>query len=318
MPNVQKTNIIAILCSDIHLSHKMPRCRQDDDWYGSMGKILDQLVELKEKFECPVLCAGDVFDRWNSPPELINFALDRMPNMIAIPGQHDLPLHRYDLIKQSAYWTLVAAGKIKSLEPDHTTGQTEIQGFGNRTFQVTGFPWGFDPNPKKSIYPDLLNIAMVHKYIYADSITKYTHANSDDHFSKLTESLAGYDVAVFGDNHKMFLKTAGDCTVFNPGSLMRRTIADTARRWVGLLLADGCVQLHEIVEDGKFVEAKEDAPDAGMIESFIQKLEDEGDDHLDFETYVKSGLNVLDARIRKVVVKIMNEVSNGEEIRADS
>ena len=54
-----------------------------------MQRSLEQIRDLQKEFDCPVICAGDIFDKWNSPPELINFAYDNLPEIYAIPGQHD-------------------------------------------------------------------------------------------------------------------------------------------------------------------------------------------------------------------------------------
>ena len=116
--------VIALLVGDIHLSAKAPLCRaKEPDWFEAMARPLMELVDLQKQIGKesdgipPILCAGDVFDRWNSPPELINFALEYLPpQMYSIPGQHDLPNHNYNEIDRSAYWTLVAANKITNVE----------------------------------------------------------------------------------------------------------------------------------------------------------------------------------------------------------
>jgi hypothetical protein len=121
-----KAEPIAVLCSDIHLSLKQPPCRADD-WLSVQKGYLVQLKSLacaaKELWlgnrnttgrPIPILCAGDIFDKWNSPPELIRFALEHLPDgMICVPGQHDLPNHSFEEIHRSAYGVLREAGKIR-------------------------------------------------------------------------------------------------------------------------------------------------------------------------------------------------------------
>jgi hypothetical protein len=64
-----KKKIVAIVCSDIHLKHKPPLCRWgEDDWYEAMQRPLLQLQHLADKYDAPILYAGDIFDRWNPPP----------------------------------------------------------------------------------------------------------------------------------------------------------------------------------------------------------------------------------------------------------
>ena len=113
----QKTRVVAIACADIHLQHTAPICRSGEpDWYAAMARPLEELRGLQENYDCPILCAGDVFNHWNNcPPELINWAIKHLPKMYAIPGQHDLPQHRLDDVRKSAYWTMVEAGVIENL-----------------------------------------------------------------------------------------------------------------------------------------------------------------------------------------------------------
>src|SRR5688572_18895632 len=95
---------IAILCADLHLTLRPPLCRADKNWMLTQRDYLLQIRKLQEPAhlknhleataKIPVICAGDIFDRWNPPPELVNFALRFLPNgMICVPGQHDLPNH---------------------------------------------------------------------------------------------------------------------------------------------------------------------------------------------------------------------------------
>ena len=100
-----KKKPVALVCSDIHLCHTRPTSRSaEPDWYEAMARRLHQVDEIASYQQVPVLCAGDVFDRWNSPPELINFAIKNMPPMWAVPGQHDLPHHRLDEVHRSGLW----------------------------------------------------------------------------------------------------------------------------------------------------------------------------------------------------------------------
>ena len=112
-------DVIAVLCSDIHLSLKCPVARSaEPNWLEATKRSLDELRSVAEEHNAHVVVAGDIFDRWNSPPEIINFAIENLPNCYAIPGQHDLPNHRYEEIERSAYYTLIKAGIIENLNPD--------------------------------------------------------------------------------------------------------------------------------------------------------------------------------------------------------
>jgi len=91
--------VSAILCSDLHLREDTPICRTDD-YKAAQAKKVEWLQHLADTHCCPILCAGDVFDNWNISAEMATWAIENMPTMYAIPGQHDLPSHNLELIKK--------------------------------------------------------------------------------------------------------------------------------------------------------------------------------------------------------------------------
>lgn len=240
-----KDEVIAIACSDIHLSHSPPAARSaEPDWYAAMGRYLAQLRELKEEYDCPIICAGDVFDLWHSKPELINWAVDALPEMYAIPGQHDMPNHSYEDIHRSAYWTLVKAGKIVSME---SWDGKLLPGVG----QVYAFRYGAEIRAPRNGMKDRLKIAVVHSYIWTPGHS-YLNPETGSKAKHWRARLTGFDLAIFGDNHKGFLAKVGNCEVINCGCLFpRKSDEIDYRPSVGLVRADGTVVRHmlDCVED---------------------------------------------------------------------
>ena len=232
---------IAILCSDLHLRHTVPPARAaEPDWYAAMGRVLDQLRDAQRKHGgCKIIIAGDIFHKWNSPAELINWAIANMPpEVYAIPGQHDLPFHNLDDIKKSAYWTLVEAGAI-----NHINCNAEY-GF-NPSVEYCPFSWGAPVEPHPMAH-DIrkLRLAIVHAYIHKGGSSKHVGASDEDHIDAYAERLNGFDVAVFGDNHYPFTeKTSTGCTVVNSGGIML-TSSDSKGGSPGfsLLFDDGTVE----------------------------------------------------------------------------
>jgi len=238
MRELGEDKVIAILCSDIHLSSKPPRVRREEkDWFAAMKKPLDQLTEIADFYKAPILCAGDVFDYWKADPALINFALQHLPTMYAVPGQHDLPLHNIDLIEKSAFWTMVLADRISPV-----LNFLPIE----NNIVVHGFPWGVPLKPlnKKNTSKERTDIALIHEYLW---IKKYKHpqAPKNNHISKFKSKAIGYDALVFGDNHKGFKTKLNGIPVMNCGSFMRRK-ADELRYIprVGLLCKSGIILTH--------------------------------------------------------------------------
>lgn len=165
-----------------------------------MAGYLGQLRGLSEGHgtpgnPLPVICAGDIFDRYNAGPELINFALAYLPRMYAIPGQHDLPHHSYEDIRKSAYWTLVEAGKILNLEPGKPVGVGVMQ--------LWGFPWGTPVEPCPETPHLGIDVAVVHQYVWMKE-HGYPGAPEENRVKNFLGKIVGYDAVVVGDNHKGF------------------------------------------------------------------------------------------------------------------
>jgi hypothetical protein len=304
----QADEVIAVLCSDLHLSHKPPLLRSVEKcWYDAMARQLEQLTALATEHNCPVVCAGDIFDRWNSPPELVNFALRHLPRMYAVPGQHDLPHHSYEDRHKSAYWTLVEAGKVEDLPPD-------LPIHVDNGLCLWGFPWGHDlaPLSKECWGKSMWHIAVIHKYLWIKG-TNYPGAPTENRLKNLWPLLNGFDVALFGDNHIHFssenLPNKGRRPfIWNNGSFMRRKADEVVSApCVGLLRADGSVKPHFLdVSEDKFLEpdALAEVMAGAGFESFVQELSDLGGAAVDFADAVRRTLarDKVPEAVKKVIL----------------
>lgn len=231
--------VLAVLISDLHLSHHPPLARAgDDDWYAVQAKYLGQLRGIAaEAGDAPVVIAGDVFDRWNSPAELISLALRHLPARVyALPGQHDLPYHAYADVRKSAFWTLVEAGRVVPLEPGRPVCAGDVR--------LHGFPWKEPIVPLGERGGLCLEVAVCHAYACTERTAHGGAGAAAGMVKSYRDRLRGYDVAHFGDNHKSFLVHLDHgCTVFNPGTFFRRRSDERGHRpHAGLLLAGGGVE----------------------------------------------------------------------------
>lgn len=292
-------NVVAILCSDIHLSLRAPSFRSNEpDWLTAMGRSLCELHGLvKTHKDAVIVCAGDVFDRYNSSPELINWTIANLPWMVAVPGQHDLPSHVFEDVEKSAYWTLVEADALRHLDVPTKFGKVWLY----------PFPWGTEPKfPKSEKEAGCVHLAVCHRYIWKDRQTSYTGADESKKSSKYAESLRGFDAAVFGDNHLGFSDRVAGCNVFNCGTFFRRKSDERHYRpQVGLLYEDGTIVPHYL-DTSKDVYLEEDPLSQKAVLSdaadFIEELKSLGADSLDFREVVSRRLDGIDAEVRKLVL----------------
>jgi len=302
-----------ILVSDIHLQARPPVARSTEpDWWAAMARPLIEIQDLVKKYECPVLYAGDIFNRWDPRPEVINFALKYLPKGFAIPGQHDLPNHNYDEIRRSAYWTLVEAGHLINLPPGTP--------FAIGNLMIWAYPWGQLPTPLKPRDRDgKLRVALTHQFIWTEN-TGYPGAPTIERVSAHRHRLTGYDVGVFGDNHKgfthLFGPTGDGPCVFNCGGLMRRKVDEEYYRpGVGLLHIDGRVTRHYLdISEDQFIhhtEAEETVKELLGMTDFVSELQDlEASDALNFTVAIKRFLK--DNKVAKRVTEIILQSCEGD------
>ena len=299
-----KHDVVAIVCSDLHLSHKCPVARSaEPDWYDAMERSLIELQDLENQYEVPIIIAGDIFHKANSPPELINFAIQFLPNSYSTVGQHDLIYHDYRQLYKSAYMTLVSANVLKHLE-----GHNSIN-----DMHVYGFPFGFEVKPCKEKGKEL-KIAIIHSYIWTKDCS-YPGAPIQSNVSSWKERLKGYDVAVFGDNHIGWVGKCSDCNVINCGSFIPRNIDQKDYKpFVGLIHSDGSITQHFLdISQDKWLEDEqptemetEHNPD---LDKFLKELDELDSDSVDFVESVKHWVNdnVSDPLVKQLFEKILEE-----------
>lgn len=292
-------NPVAVVCSDIHLSHKPPLARSDEsDWYETMAGYLVELETVAKDHDVPILFAGDLFDVWQPPPELIEFALRHLPEgMLCIPGQHDLPYHGYDAAHRSGYGVLRRAGKIIDLEP----------GKGKRVGNlfVQGFPWGTPV--QKLTKSKTLSIALVHAYCWKTGCS-FPGASDDSSAMSFAERLKGWDIAVFGDNHIPFESRIGDVLVYNCGGFMRRKTDEVNHRpSVGIVFDDGSIKRH-------YLDISQDVlTTATLIESdvsynhldFLSVLRQAETGRFDFQHLVRRAAKTASDDVRSIVDEVL-------------
>ncbi len=207
-----------------------------------MGRPLKQIKRLQNKHDVPIIHGGDLFDNANQPPELLNWLAETMPCIVGVPGQHDLPHHRIQDIKKSAWWSMIEMGRVKYIDPKYPLRLGELI--------LWGFPWGMKITPcEESAHTFGLQIAVCHRYFWTEGKC-YQGAPEENRLKHTLSSLKGYEVALFGDNHQScewnLTRIKNDKpSVFNPGSLMIRHSDQIGHKpCVGLIHRDGSIVKH--------------------------------------------------------------------------
>jgi len=276
----------------------------------------------------PLVIAGDIFDDgWREAkcsPELINFAYElfcTFPKVFVIAGQHDLPNHRFDQLEKSAIHTLVCTGKVQMLFFDIPFHDPEGR------YTLSGVSWneedGAIPDPIKMRTKDgrkVLNVIALHANVWHHERTRHKDSKEDEFTDAWRDRLKGYDVAVFGDNHKGFL-TEGKPIIYNTGGPLNRNSDEKGtKRHVGILYSDGTVEKHFLNQKEKWKSAEELV--AAAVQSslsrldsdeFLSDLADSGAEFFDFCSEMLRHLKRKNVReeVRQYVAKILDEAKEG-------
>lgn len=305
MSLMSKSHPVAVAVADLHLSLTAPACRADKDWLAVQAGYLQQLKDLAQ--DLPILCAGDLFDRWNTPPELLHFALEYLPDgMICVPGQHDLPNHRMEDLHRCGYGVLAKAGKIR----DITGGMPYVTEEG---IYVQGFGWGQEISGTKSGWEDTIRIALIHRYCWTEG-REFPGAPAEAHLNALPPAIRSYSLAVFGDNHKSFVKYNKKFTVVNCGGFIRRKSDEIPYHpCVSVLYNDGSVRQQplDIANDQFYEDAKQREESELDLQGFLNSLEGLGEHGLNFKEAVENHLRR--EGLRKSVHQIILQCLNSHE-----
>ena len=294
----------AIFISDLHLRGDQPICRTDNFW-ESQNKKYQFVKTLQKKYQCSVLISGDVFHHWKASPFLLSWAIEYLPdNIIAIPGQHDLPQHSIELINKSGLFVLEKAGKIKILLEGETIN------IGN-SILVYGFPYGSKLQEIKED-PSFTKIAMCHTLTWIKTLP-FPGCEVKDGVG-LLKKLKGFNTILVGDNHQSFVVEKDNRILISPGSVMRMTadqINHKPRVYLWYAKTNTVEPVYLPIKDNvisrKHIERKEQRD--GRIDAFISQLDSEWEAAVSFEENLKRFFSANEVR-KSVKDIVMNSISN--------
>lgn len=285
-------------------------------------QILETLKHIQAEYsepyateKIPILCAGDLFHTWKASPALLTFAIRNLPKgMVCIPGQHDLPYHRYDLMYDSGYGVLVTAKVIRNLAEGH------IVSFPYKGFDlvVHGYPWGTVPEGMKlKTGRKSIHIALIHAFCWSSKIKNKLPTALKNKSSNVTSfNLEGFDAVLFGDNHIQFTTEVNGCQILNHGCLIQRSINErNDRPKIGVLYSDKTIELIPfdlLIKDGWL--EREETPKVSDTElelsKFLEAAKKLGQSSEDFQKALKS--IIKSTNVNSSVESILNQAINDE------
>lgn len=273
-----------------------------------MANTLQQLGAVAEEYDAPILCAGDIFHHWRTAPELINFAINFLPKMYAIPGQHDLPLHNMELIHKSAYWTMCLIGRVT---PVHHQVPLAIE----NNIVIHAFPWGTTIEPMED-ESKKYHVAICHEYFWNASHS-FPGAPEEQEMGRYKDKIQGYHGVAYGDNHKGFKTKVNGIEVLNCGAFFRRTSDEkTYEPSIGLLCASGKIIRHYFKTSHEKFSTLEDE-EIGIrkvlksqdMDSFLSGLRETGEKQFDFLEAIEYSMKkkVVSNEVRRIILECLGK-----------
>lgn len=217
----RKLNPSAILTADWHIRADIPECRTDDFLQTQEDKV-KFIVHLSKEHNCPILIAGDIGNKHQWPNWLLRWFAYMVKdiNIIAIPGQHDLPNHRLDQLDKSAQGVLSITDVIDL--------RSNVFISKEKDFELVSYPYSYPIVNYKKYFPewDYIEkrtsiIAMTHQMIIENK--PLWPGQEDPKASSILRKFPEYVLILSGDNHNPFTVEYKGRILVNPGSLMRTT-----------------------------------------------------------------------------------------------
>ena len=213
----------AILTADLHLEETIPVSRTDDYQAAQLRK-LEFLQALRDRNGgCPILCAGDIFNKWKVSPWLAAWAYSHLPEgIITTPGNHELPMHSIEEFEKSILHLM------EMVRTDFKVLQN--QAILANGLSILGIPFGqisaFDPEELEQRPEGKRYILLLHEQVWEGK--KPLWAGGAYSAREILADFGKYfDLIVSGDNHESFVvegepnRIGEICLLVNPGSMMR-------------------------------------------------------------------------------------------------
>lgn len=281
-----------IITADWHIRNTRPRCRIDEDWIKTQQRALNQIAEICENKNAPLMVVGDIFNSNSDTSfECINMVqklADYIGGIYILAGNHDLPYHSSENIDKSAIGVLLQSENVFKIE-DYSD-----------EFSAPNF------DEERNSMP----------YMFIHTLTIPSKDKPEFIECETPESLLEkYPTAKWiftGDYHKNFVYKKDGRYVINPGCLIRQ-VSDMKDYQCGVYFVDTekeiiefipIIDNEELVNDEYIIRENERE---GRIESFVNKLKDVESVSLDFIDNVEKALlvNEIDEKLKDCVKELI-------------
>jgi len=216
-----------LLTGDWHLTDKAPEKRVDnytEIQYNKIKYILD--IAKKEKVAY-VLQPGDFFESHKASNYLIQQYIDLFKSyniqILGCFGQHCLRYHSANVFDTPSA-ILQSAGVLTLIHEKFL--KNDFPKILNDNVHIYGASWN-EPTPKIQD-ESKFNVLLVHRMIIKNKKLWKAQEQYQTALSLLKED--NFNLVVSGDNHSSFVVAGDSQVLFNCGSLMRSTVAQTQHK----------------------------------------------------------------------------------------
>ena len=266
-----------IITSDWHLRDTTPICRVDD-FETTQWKKVDFISRLQRRLKCPVIHAGDLFEKWKPSPYLLAKTIEHLPkDFYTIYGNHDLPQHNIELKNRCGVYVLEKANVLTVIDGRH---------------------WNVDYNENQWFEIEGRKIHAAHMMTYQGK-TPYPGC-TDTPASGLLRKYKDFDLIITGHNHMQFVEKHNGRLLLNPGSLTRQGSNERGWKpcvWVWRAKDNSLEQVFlpvelDAVQVPERIAEKEQREE--RIDAFISRLNTEWGEEMDFEANIRKAIAVND------------------------
>ncbi len=266
-----------IITSDWHLRDTTPICRVDD-FETTQWKKVDFISRLQRRLKCPVIHAGDLFEKWKPSPYLLAKTIEHLPkDFYTIYGNHDLPQHNIELKNRCGVYVLEKANVLTVIDGRH---------------------WNVDYNENQWFEIEGRKIHIAHIMTYQGK-TPYPGC-TDTPASGLLRKYKDFDLIITGHNHMQFVEKHNGRSLLNPGSLTRQSSNERGWKpcvWVWCAKDNSFEQVFlpvelDAVQVPERIAEKEQREE--RIDAFISRLNTEWGEEMDFEANIRKAIAVND------------------------